>query len=94
VVGRLIRYLGAGVSAEYALNQVTGLRMWELEQDFVNWLQRRFSIFWILTGPFALWTLAVILLVAAFIIRKRAATKKLAQWEAEENETESDSLRS
>ena len=91
MAGRLIRHLGAGVAAEYALNRATGLRMWELEDDFQVWLNRRFSIFWILTGPYTLWTLAVLLLAAAYVIRKRAAAKKMAEWEAEEDESEIDS---
>ena len=44
--GRLIRHLGAGVAAEYALNRATGLRMVGIGKTiFRSGSIRRFSIF-------------------------------------------------
>jgi len=93
VLGRLVQNLGLGISPENALLQATGLRLSELTEEFAHWVSRRFSIFWFLTGPSAVWFLAVLLILAAWLIRKRAAARKMAEWEAEDHEPGIDSGR-
>jgi len=85
VLGRLIQNLGLGISPPNALLQATGLRASDLTDEFAHWLSRRFSIFWYLTGPSAVWFLAGLLILAAWLVRKRSAARKMAEWEAEEN---------
>ena len=87
VIGRLVDHLGRGVRFKYALMETTGLKPAHVEAEFHQWLNRRFSPFFIITGPWTLWFLAVLLFLAAFIRRKRASARKLAQWEAEEDES-------
>lgn len=92
VVGKLIKHLADGISPNTAFFHVTGMDIEDLEEDFNKWLSSRFSIYWIITGPYGFWVLAAALLAAAVIIKKRAAAKKLAEWEAESDESEGDSF--
>lgn len=94
VLERLVQNLGLGVSPENALLQISGLRQDELEDEFSEWLKKRFSFFWILTGPGTVWVLAVVLLIVGVLFRRRAAARKIAEWEAEEDGTKTDSGRS
>ena len=84
ILGRLIVNLGLGLSQENVLGQATGLRPDVLEDEFHHWLSTRFSIFWILTGSGMIWFLATLLIVAAWVARKRAAAGILRKWETEE----------
>lgn len=84
VLGRLIRNLGLGISADHALYQATGLRTDELDDEFNTWLAHRFAWFWISTGSGAIWFLAVLLFTAAWAAKKRATSRRLRQWEAED----------
>lgn len=93
VVGRLVRNLGLGVSADNVLLQASGLRRDDLEEEFYRWLSGRFSLFWILTGPGVVWFLAAVLIVAAWAVQRRAGARKIAKWEAEADGPEADSVR-
>ena len=92
VVGRLIRNIGLGVSPENALLQASGLRPEDLEEEFSEWLSKRFSLFWIVTHPAAVWFLAAVILAAALVARRRASARKLAEWEKEDDGAENDSV--
>jgi hypothetical protein len=83
-LGRLVHLLSLGGSPEIALLNVTGQSQKELEYAFDNWIRKRFSILWLVTGPGGLWFLAALLLLTAVLIRRRASKKKLAEWEAED----------
>ncbi|MFH1091467.1 MAG: peptidase MA family metallohydrolase [Pseudomonadota bacterium] len=93
VVGRLIGQLGAGIDPERALYRVTGLTDSGLQDEFERWLSRRFSIIWLLAGPWFLWFLGALLVITAVIRRKRAAARKLAEWEQEEDGPETGPVR-
>ncbi|MEW6265576.1 MAG: peptidase MA family metallohydrolase [Thermodesulfobacteriota bacterium] len=92
-MGRLIRHIGLGASPRHVLLQITGWPADRLEEEFNKWLRRRFSVFWIVTNPESLWLLAALLLLAAVWIKRRAARRRLADWEAAD-EAEKDSGRS
>ncbi|MEW5723381.1 MAG: hypothetical protein AB1896_09760 [Thermodesulfobacteriota bacterium] len=85
VLGRLVGGLARGTEAEPALHEATGKPLARLETQFEEWLKRRFSIFWLLTGPEVLWPLAVLLLLLAWVLRRRAADRRRTEWEAEES---------
>ncbi|MBU2551752.1 MAG: hypothetical protein KKB20_25300 [Proteobacteria bacterium] len=93
-LGRLITHLGLGAAPESALFRISGLGVPDLEEEFKGWLVRRFSVFWIVTGPGTIWVLSVLLLIVGVIIKRRASARKLAEWEAEGHEPDSDSERS
>ncbi len=90
VMGRLIKNLALGVRPRHALHQASGLKFKQLEKAFFDWLNNRFSIFWILTGPGAIWSVAAVLMVLALIRRRRLSAKKIAEWEAEDGGSEID----
>ena len=83
-LGRLVRLMSLGAAPEIALLNVTGKTEKDLEVAFDGWIRKRFSILWLITGPGGLWFLAAILLLAAFLLRRRASRRKLAEWEAED----------
>jgi MYXO-CTERM domain-containing protein len=85
-LGDLIHYLGRGARPDHALTAATGLRLWELEEDFLDWVNRRFSWLMLVTGPATLWLLGAVVLVLAWLRRRRAAKRTIKQWEDEENQ--------
>jgi hypothetical protein len=92
-LNRLVEHLSHGVQADRALKDITGRNLDDLEEAFDQWLRRRFSVFWIITNPGILWALAAIVLVIALLRQRRLSAKKLAEWEAEENEATDDTHR-
>ena len=90
VLGRLAKSLSLGATPRHALFEATGLWGSALEDEFHDWLRKRFTVYWVLTSPGFLWGLAALLLAAAALARRRAAARKLAAWEAEEDGQDGD----
>lgn len=86
VFKRLVELLGMGVKAEYALQHVTGTRFRELERQYLKWLKNRFSILWFILNPYGYWLAGAVILLIARVKIKRAAARKMAEWEEEDNE--------
>lgn len=85
IIGGIVRNLALGVSVENTFMQASGSRLDVLEEEFNRWLSHRFSIIWLVTGSGAIWFLAAIMIVAAWVRKKRESALKLAAWEAEED---------
>lgn len=89
-LGRLIRRLAVGVDYDYALFEAAGIWPSEMEDLFEDWLRSRFSLFWVIANPWTIWGAAAVLLVLAAWRRRRLSARKMAEWEAEEDDEEFD----
>lgn len=80
----LVRRLGDGQSFETALQRTYSIRMQSLEIEWHDSLSERFQAWPLLLGSGSLWVLAALLIVVAYVRRKRRDRAKLREWEDEE----------
>ncbi|MFH1139617.1 MAG: peptidase MA family metallohydrolase [Pseudomonadota bacterium] len=92
-LGTVLKSLSLGASPETALFHATRRPPQRLERDFSDWLRRRFSLFLLLDQPGIMWAAAALVLAGAMAWKRRAIKRKLAEWEAEENDAAGDSER-
>ncbi len=80
----VVRRLGDGQSFETALRRTYSIRMQSLEIEWHDDLSERFQAWPLLFGSGGLWVIAAILIVIAYVRRKRRDRATLRQWEEEE----------
>lgn len=81
---QVIRRLRDGQSFETALERTYSVSMTSLEIEWHEDLNERFAALPLLFGSGGLWVLAALLIVVAYVRRKRKDREKFDEWEAEE----------
>ena len=84
--GSLLERLRGGAPFDRALEDAYGTDLRKLEYEWREDMNHRFSVIPMLTGGGAVWTLAAVLAVLAWVKRRRRAKTKLAEWAREEAE--------
>jgi Peptidase MA superfamily len=80
----LISRVGKGQVFGSALNDAYGTDLRKLEYQWVQTLEDRFPLWLALGTGGAFWSLGIVALLMAHVRKKRAGTRTLARWEAEE----------
>jgi hypothetical protein len=91
--GALLEKARQGATFERALEDSYGAPLREIEFEWHEDLTRRVSVVPLLTGGGALWALMSVLVVVAWVKRRKAAKEKLAQWAREEAEMDAAAAR-
>lgn len=82
--GRLMASLRAGDPFERAVRRAYAMTLPSLELGWRESLSERFQALPLLIGSGGLWTLVSLLLIVAYLRRRRQRKKTLAKWEADE----------
>lgn len=80
----VVRRLAAAEPLTVALEETYDIGVEELEQQWQASLKRRFTWVPLLTGSAALWSLAALIFLLAYLRRRRQRRRRLEQMEAEE----------
>lgn len=86
--GSLVQRVRSGVPFERAVEDAYDTDLRRLEFEWREDASHRFGMVPMLTGGGALWTLMAVLVVAAWVRKRRRAKAKLAQWAREEAEAD------
>jgi hypothetical protein len=91
--GTLIEKLRQGTSFDRSIEDAYGEPLRHIEYEWREDLTHRVSVVPLLTGGGALWGLMSVLVVVAWVKRRKAAKEKLAQWAKEEAEMDAAAAR-
>ncbi len=87
-VKKIIQKLGDGLNLNQALLRVIDLDLWEFEDEWLDYIKRKYRWHFMIEFDNYLWVLILALFIIGFIIMRRRNKKTIQRWQMEDDTTE------
>ena len=81
-IPRILAAMREGKEFQSAFREATGYSVGEFEEDYLSYLRDRYGVKMLLALLPGTWTLMMVLFLVVYVVKRRRAKRKLAEWAA------------